>query len=169
MENGIFQAKRLVSLSVAASLSLGIFTLTAPDAAAYDVSGMLSSSRGTADYSASRAADLNAQEAEIINLVNQHRANNGLAPLAVSAELSASAKQWSQRMASDGRLYHSGLNLGENCGQGSYNMTPQEIVQMWIDSPGHNANLLNPDYSVIGAGIVIDSKGQTWSTTQFYF
>ncbi|WP_282101669.1 CAP domain-containing protein [Corynebacterium callunae] len=48
-------------------------------------------------------------------------------------------------------------------------MTPQEIVQMWIDSPGHNANLLNPDYSVIGAGIVIDSKGQTWSTTQFYF
>lgn len=105
----------------------------------------------------------------MVKLINQHRANNGLAPLAVTSELSTSAKQWSERMANENRIFHSGLNLGENCGWANYKMTPQEIVQMWIDSPGHNANLLNADYSIIGVGIVVDADGQTWSTSQFYF
>jgi len=48
-----------------------------------------------------------------------------------------------------------GWTLGENIAWGSYQLaTPKAIVNSWMHSPGHRANILNPDFHEIGIGVV---------------
>jgi uncharacterized protein YkwD len=48
-----------------------------------------------------------------------------------------------------------GWTLGENLAWGSYQLaTPKAIVNSWMHSPGHRANILNPDFHEIGIGVV---------------
>lgn len=103
----------------------------------------------------------------VLNLTNQFRAANGLAPLQLNIELDAAALGHSQEMALNDYFDHNGLNgttpasrmnqvgysssmYGENIAAG-YD-TPEEVVQGWIDSPGHRANLLNPSFTEVGIG-----------------
>ncbi|GAB4345684.1 MAG: hypothetical protein OHK0047_39100 [Leptolyngbyaceae cyanobacterium] len=103
----------------------------------------------------------------VLNLTNQFRAANGLAPLQLNIELDTAALRHSQDMALNDYFDHNGLNgstpasrmnqvgysssvYGENIAAG-YD-TPEEVVQGWIDSPGHRANLLNPSFTEVGIG-----------------
>jgi uncharacterized protein YkwD len=48
-----------------------------------------------------------------------------------------------------------GWTLGENLAWGSYELaTPKSIVQSWMHSPGHRANILSADFHEIGIGVV---------------
>lgn len=51
--------------------------------------------------------------------------------------------------------------LGENLawGQGSL-ATPREIVESWMDSPGHRANILSPKFKDVGIGVVEGTPGK---------
>ena len=51
---------------------------------------------------------------------------------------------------------------GENIAMGQ--RTPQEVVNAWMNSPGHRANILNGDFTHIGVGYV--EQGNYW-TQQF--
>ncbi len=51
---------------------------------------------------------------------------------------------------------------GENIAQGQ--RTPQQVVQAWMDSPGHRQNIMNASYTHIGVGFV--QNGYYW-TQQF--
>lgn len=53
-------------------------------------------------------------------------------------------------------------SAGENIAQGQ--RSPQEVVQAWMDSPGHRANILNGKFTHIGVGYV--KSGNYW-TQQF--
>ncbi len=53
-----------------------------------------------------------------------------------------------------------GTFVGENIARGSVN--PEVIMQSWLQSPGHQANILNPDYADIGVGVVLSSQGSFW-------
>lgn len=103
----------------------------------------------------------------VLDLTNRFRATNGLAPLNLNIELDASALGHSQDMALQDYFDHNGLNgstmtsrmnqvgytssaYGENIAAG-YD-TPEEVVQGWIDSASHRANLLNPSFTDIGIG-----------------
>jgi uncharacterized protein YkwD len=44
--------------------------------------------------------------------------------------------------------------VGENAYYGSPNPTPYQAVSWWMNSPGHRANILNPDLSELGVGVV---------------
>jgi uncharacterized protein YkwD len=108
--------------------------------------------------------NLAAFEAEVLTLTNDFRAENGLDPLEADAKLSAAAEDWSREMAEEDIFRHSDTPaqvaaegydwqaLGENIAAGY--PTPEEVVEGWIDSPGHRANLLSENFEEIGIGHV---------------
>lgn len=115
-------------------------------------------------------------EAEVVRLVNEARAENGLRPLTASAEISRVARAKSQDMADNGYFSHTsptygtpfqmltafGISYktaGENIAYGQ--RTPQEVVTGWLNSPGHRANILNASYTQIGVGYV--AAGNYWT------
>lgn len=115
-------------------------------------------------------------ESEVIRLVNEIRQQNGLRPLAANWELSRVARYKSQDMRDNGYFSHSsptygtpfqmlsafGLSYrtaGENIAKGY--ASPQAVVNGWMNSSGHRANILNASYTQIGVGYV--SGGNYWT------
>lgn len=127
----------------------------------------------------SQSSALSQFESQVVELTNQERAKNGLQPLQVDNELSAVAREKSRDMAVNGYFDHNspthgspfdmmksyGITYntaGENIAQGQ--RTPQEVVNAWMNSSGHRANILNGNFTHIGVGFV--EQGNHW-TQQF--
>jgi len=108
-----------------------------------------------------------AYESEVVRLVNEARAQNGLQPLTANWELSRIARYKSQDMADNHYFSHTsptygtpfqmirsfGLTYttaGENIAYGQ--KTPQAVMDAWMNSSGHRANILNPNFKQIGVG-----------------
>jgi serralysin len=104
---------------------------------------------------------------DVLRLTNDFRAQNGLKALKLNEELTVTAEFHSIDMAEHDYLEHIGLNgslpwdraklvgfdskyMAENIAGGQE--TPESVVQAWIDSPGHRANLLSPNYTEMGVG-----------------
>lgn len=117
-----------------------------------------------------------AYEQEVIRLVNVQRTQNGLKPLSENWELSRVARYKSQDMADNRYFSHTsptygspfqmmrafGLSYhtaGENIAYGQ--RTPQAVVEAWMNSSGHRANILNPSFTQIGVGYV--AGGHYWT------
>jgi len=115
-------------------------------------------------------------ENEVIRLVNEQRSKNGLKPLTANWELSRVARYKSQDMVDNRYFSHTsptygtpfqmirafGLTYrtaGENIAYGQ--RTPQAVVNAWMNSNGHRANILNASYTQIGVGYV--SSGHYWT------
>jgi uncharacterized protein YkwD len=135
----------------------------------------------TADEAAPIETTLDAFEAEVLALTNQFRQANGVGTLAANANLFQAAEAHSQNMADLDFFSHTGQDgstvgdraivagydstfVGENIGVGY--STPASVVQGWIDSPGHRANLLNERYTRLGVGYVFlaeDTGNENWN------
>ena len=117
-----------------------------------------------------------AYEAEVVRLVNQKRAEYGLKPLSQDWQLSRVARYKSQDMKDLGYFSHTsptygspfqmmksfGISYrtaGENIAKGY--ASPEAVVNAWMNSPGHRANILNSTYTHIGVGFV--SSGNYWT------
>lgn len=115
-------------------------------------------------------------ESEVIRLVNEIRQQNGLRPLAANWELSRVARYKSQDMRDNGYFSHNsptygtpfqmlsafGLSYrtaGENIAKGY--ASPQAVVNGWMNSSGHRANILKASYTQIGVGYV--PGGNYWT------
>lgn len=115
-------------------------------------------------------------EQQVIDLVNQIRRENGLNPLQTDWELSRVARYKSQDMHDNHYFSHIspvygspfdmmkafGLTYrtaGENIARGQ--KSPQAVVDAWMNSAGHRANILNSSYTTIGVGYVSD--GNYWT------
>lgn len=115
-------------------------------------------------------------EAEVIRLVNNIRQQNGLQPLTANWELSRVARYKSQDMVDKRYFSHTsptygtpfqmiknfGISFktaGENIAYGY--ATPQAVVDGWMNSSGHRANILNASYKQIGVGYV--AQGNYWT------
>lgn len=114
-------------------------------------------------------ADPSATVAEVLQLVNQERTSHGLAALQYSDVLEEPAMQHACEMITNDFFDHNNpvtgsspgdrvaattfqaTTWGENiaCGQA----TAQEVVTGWMNSPGHRANILNPDFTHLGVGV----------------
>jgi uncharacterized protein YkwD len=109
---------------------------------------------------------------------------NGLAPLAVNSALVTAAQTHSRDMAQLNDMDHTlpgvaeptlqsraqavGYNyawLGENIAF-NYQDDPS-VVDAWMNSPGHRANILNPNHTETGVGIAWNSLGQPYYTQDF--
>jgi uncharacterized protein YkwD len=110
----------------------------------------------------------------LVALVNAQRRAHGLRTLIVSPCATHYAAPWSAHMASTGSLVHQSLSglmrcpartAGENIAYG--NVTADQMMAMWMNSPGHRANILNPAFSRIGIGAVRTTSGRWWATQDF--
>lgn len=110
---------------------------------------------------------------QVIQLVNAQRAQNGLAPLQTNSAISEAARIRAGELPSlfehtrpDGStcftvLSEVGLRYGtagENIAAGY--ATPEQVVEGWMNSPGHRANILNGSFTTIGVGY--NSEGNYW-------
>jgi len=108
---------------------------------------------------------------DLIRLLNEARAGQGLAAMELDPRLDALALAHSQDMAANDFIAHTSPTTGtasdrvraadlrsglvlENIGRG-YSAT--EIHQGLLASPGHRANMINPDANVVGVGVVVDN------------
>lgn len=115
-------------------------------------------------------------ETQVVRLVNQIRQENGLQPLTANWELSRVARYKSQDMKDNRYFSHTsptygspfqmikafGISYrtaGENIAKGY--ATPQAVVNGWMNSSGHRANILNGSYKQIGVGYV--AGGNYWT------
>lgn len=128
-------------------------------------------------------------ELSMFNATNSFRAANGLAPLLYRKELNWASRKWSESMAATGRVGHQGFpttrnqtiilefpasNLkvyGENVAYFA-NRKPQDFGQyfvgLWINSPGHRANMLRP-YKYFGVGYARDQRAGHYATQNFSY
>ncbi|MFE9017753.1 CAP domain-containing protein [Streptomyces sp. NPDC007808] len=126
--------------------------------------------------------DLTRTAAEVVDLTNRERARAGLRPLAVDAALSTAAQTYSADMAARAFYAHTSpegtrpwdraaaagsrmRSIGENiaCGQRS----PAEVVEGWMNSPGHRANILKRDFTHMGAGFAGGGPAGSYWTQLF--
>lgn len=115
-------------------------------------------------------------ESEVIRLVNEIRTENGLKPLTTNWELSRIARYKSEDMSDNRYFSHTsptygtpfqmirafGLSYrsaGENIAYGQ--RTPAAVVDAWMNSSGHRANILNASYTQIGVGYC--ASGNYWT------
>ncbi len=122
----------------------------------------------------------------VIAYTNAERAKNGLPALKESLKLDASAQAKvldmfkNQYFAHDsptgrgvGDLAESAgydfLIIGENLALGNFE-NDQSLVQAWMDSPGHRANILNVNYQEIGVSVLKGTfEGKTtWLAVQHF-
>ena len=109
---------------------------------------------------------------EVVRLVNQERSSRGLAPLqsdsslrnaaAVRARELPSAFSHTRPDGSDCFTVLDELNIsyrtaGENIAAGQ--TTPEAVVEGWMNSPGHRANILNENFTKIGVAYHTSSSG----------
>jgi len=109
---------------------------------------------------------------EVVRLVNIERENAGLAPLTLDETLCAAAQVRAEEIDTefshtrpDGSscftvLKEMGISYracGENIAKGS--PTPERVVQGWMNSAGHRANILNENFTTIGVGVHEDAAG----------
>lgn len=115
-------------------------------------------------------------EKEVVRLVNKERNLRGLNSLTMDWELSRVARYKSQDMHDKGYFSHNSptygspfdmmssfgipyRSAGENIAKGQ--ATPQAVVNAWMNSSGHRANILNSSYKKIGVGYFAD--GNYWT------
>lgn len=122
------------------------------------------------------AADTSAQAA-VLSLVNQERSKAGCSPVTASGSLASLAQNFSDDMAARGFFDHTdpdgrtpwdraakaGVdNLGgENIARGQADA--QAVMDAWMNSDGHRANILNCDYKTLGVGVHFGSGGPWWT------
>lgn len=165
-------AAALLALALAAGVTPAVVT---PHASATSLAGDCTPG---ADWGTLRA-DLASQT---VQLVNAHRASLGLAALTVSPTLDASAVWKARHMARYGYMAHDdpappvarpiGERMqacgvtggwGENIAYGY--TTAQAVLQGWLSSPGHRANIENPNWRAIGSGAATGSGATYWAQT----
>lgn len=116
---------------------------------------------------------------QVVNLTNQERAKAGLKALQIDTKLTQSAQAKSQDMKNKNYFSHTSPTYGspfdqmksmgityksaaENIAMGQRNAA--EVVDAWMKSPGHKANIMNGSFTHIGVGL--SDSGYYW-TQQF--
>ena len=116
--------------------------------------------------------ELSSQAAAVLSLVNKERAKEGLPALKIDAKVTKAAnvrareiKKSFSHTRPDGSSYSTALKeqgvsyrmSGENIAWGQ--KTPEQVMNAWISSSGHRANIMNKNYKNIGIGYYEDEKG----------
>jgi hypothetical protein len=113
-------------------------------------------------------------------LINQDRAAQGVAPLKWDPALAEAARRHCLRMVAEGAIAHrydDEPSLSERAAQAGARFSlieenvavgpdPAAIEDAWMHSPGHRANLLNPNVNRVGAAVVA-SHGVLYAVTDY--
>lgn len=117
--------------------------------------------------------------------MNGARGSAGLAPLSIDGALEQAAQAHTQDLLANHAFthdfikdgvsypfgtwigwYYSGTCAGENLALGQPSLSASTAVQLWLNSPGHRANLLSSSYTTVGVELA-SAGGETIATTDF--
>jgi uncharacterized protein YkwD len=124
-------------------------------------------------------------EHALLDAVNAARAESGLAALKLDAALETAARAHTENLLAHSAFTHDfvdasgptpfggwiarwyrGSCAGENLASGSPSLTVEQAVQLWLNSPGHRANMLSARFTTIG--VALQGSNGTWiATTDF--
>ncbi|WP_326910792.1 CAP domain-containing protein [Sedimentibacter sp. MB31-C6] len=121
-------------------------------------------------------------EQKVVELVNVERQKAGLSALTLDTSISNVARTKSKDMANNNYFAHQSPTYGsagdmlrqfgiswsawgENIAYGQ--KTPEIVVDAWMNSPGHRANILSSNFNKIGVGYVTNSNGRPYWTQIF--
>ena len=131
---------------------------------------------GNANEDATGFVASGSMTSQVVTLVNKERASNGLQSLASDSQLAKLAQMKAEDMAKNGYFSHTSptygsafdmmktygvsyKTAGENIAKGQ--KTAQSVMNGWMNSSGHRANILKSDYTKIGVGYAKASDGTT--------
>lgn len=117
-------------------------------------------------------------EQQVLAITNTERAKAGCRPLAYNAKLATAARKHSQDMATNDYFSHTSqdgtsfatriTNAGyrwsgaaENIAKGQ--RTPADVMNAWMNSSGHRANILNCGLKDLGVGLAYQGKTPIWT------
>ena len=113
------------------------------------------------------------QQVDSFQRLNDDRGANGLIGVGSNETLMAKAQAWSDYLASVGSLQHSNVAesvdpgwwmLGENVG---YGPSIEAVQHVFMQSPGHRANILNPEFNWAGTGVSVSGNGTVYVVQVF--
>jgi uncharacterized protein YkwD len=152
------------------------------------VNSVLGHGASVTSGSLSQSAALDVVGRTIVDLINRERAGAGLPVLETNAQLVAAGQIHSRNMASLVTIYgHPGAmshvllgsttpTLGTRADLVGYDyrllaenlafgyLTPQAVVEAWMNSPGHRANILNWNFTQVGVGVAWSTDGIPYYT-----
>lgn len=109
---------------------------------------------------------------EVVSLVNAERAKEGLSSLTIDIKVQAAAQvrakeceQLFSHTRPNGSSFATALKeqnvsyrrAGENIAWGQ--RTPEAVMKAWMNSSGHRANIMNPEFTTIGIGYYVNENG----------
>jgi cysteine-rich secretory family protein len=118
-------------------------------------------------------ASTSSDESSFVSRINSERTSRGLQPLSVASDLVSVARNWSSHMASSQTISHdpnisnevsNWTRLGDNVGRGP---DVTSIHDAFMNSPEHRSNILDPEYTQIGVGVVAGSDDRLYVTEIF--
>lgn len=119
---------------------------------------------------------------QVVNLVNQERAKAGLSPVTADTSIQAAAQVRAKEIEKsfshtrpDGSSFSTALTQqgvtyrgsGENIAWGQ--KTPEQVMNGWMNSDGHRANILNKNFTKIGVGYHQNASGTNYWTQLFTY
>ncbi|MDR1392820.1 MAG: FG-GAP-like repeat-containing protein [Bifidobacteriaceae bacterium] len=111
-------------------------------------------------------------EMQVTDLINAERTSRGLRPLRASLAIMIVARNWSTYLLNSGQFYHNpnyfgqmpqtdlwggGENIMRAWGS-TASITPKDVNNGFMGSPGHRSNMLDPDWTHVGVGVVTGTR-----------
>ena len=136
----------------------------------------------TSEPQATNVPDNSIAVEQVVNLVNSERAKQGLEPLTLDTKLTKAAQVRANEIEvafshtrPNGSNFSSvltehGINFrgsGENIAWGQ--RSASEVMNAWMNSSGHRANILNSKYKSIGVGYYVNNNGRIYWTQLFTY
>ncbi len=124
----------------------------------------------------------NSFAAQVVKLVNEERVKAGLNTVTLDTEIAATALIRAKEIEvsfshtrPDGRSFGSVLTdngirfngAGENIAWGQ--TSPEQVMEAWMNSEGHRANILNPNFTEIGVGHYQNANGRNYWVQLFTY
>ncbi len=127
-------------------------------------------------------------ETALLQKTNQARVSNGLTELEYDEQLALAARAHASEMVVFSYFSHQSPNpsnaspamrvanagsvlvfTGENIAKMPAGDIPTATTEGWMNSPGHRANILEPNYTHVGFGTALDSQGFTYVVQVFAY
>jgi uncharacterized protein YkwD len=118
--------------------------------------------------------------ASMFQALNYDRVMNGLPQLTWSPKLANAAGTWGHQMSNAGTLYHQDLSalinspdysgyytMGENILVGPGSLSGKQMEGAWMASAPHRANILSPNFDIVGIGYYRGPDGRLWAVQDF--
>ncbi len=157
-------------------------TTSAPATTTTSAPATTTSAPATTTSTSAPTTPASSQAAQVLSLTNAQRTANGCAPLTVDARLTSAAQAHTEDMATNNYFSHDSQDgrspfdrmtaagyrfstAGENIAMGY--RTASDVMNGWMNSAGHRANILNCSFTDIGIGYAVATDGSPYWTQDF--